>query len=190
MKEGAGQSIYPDIITDLRALDPSRMAMERQREAKREVKDRDWQEKHPAESRPKKSASDLLMESRDARLRAKGLERRETPQERIKRIMAAQLNKQVKKDTLITARKKIEAERDRQARLQIERVAFSRDRPGATPPRSPSRSVSPHRHRRSYSRSVSPPRTRHNNRSRSRSRSREHRSRGQRRHGSSKDPFT
>ncbi|GMH35801.1 hypothetical protein BSKO_03669 [Bryopsis sp. KO-2023] len=168
-KDGIGPLVYPDIITDLRALDPSRMAMERKREEKKEAKEKERRDRYHAEAKSKKTASDLLVESRDARMRARGAEKKETPQERIKRIMAAQLNKQVKKDSLASTQKRIEAERDRQARLQIERVAFLSDRQRSVSPRS--RSPSPVRRRRSRSRSYSPRKRKHRSRSRSRSKS-------------------
>ncbi|XP_047090697.1 CLK4-associating serine/arginine rich protein-like [Lolium rigidum] len=84
-------------------------------------------------------------------------EKKETPQERLKRIMSKQLNKQIKKDTAAETAKKREQERQRQEKLA---------------------EVGRYRHRsRSRSLSRSPPRKRHYSRSRSRSRSpRRHRS--------------
>ncbi|WOL02796.1 CLK4-associating serine/arginine rich protein [Canna indica] len=81
-------------------------------------------------------------------------EKKETPQERLKRIMSKQLNKQIRKDTAAEIAKKREQERQRQERLaEASRISrYSR--------RSRSRSYSP-----------SPPRRRHHSRSRSRSRS-------------------
>lgn len=54
-----------------RALDPSRMAIERQKEDKKDGREKEKVERYSIEHKPKKSASDLLVESRDARLRAK-----------------------------------------------------------------------------------------------------------------------
>lgn len=48
--------------------------------------------------------------------------------ERLKRLRAAQLNKTFQKDVLSNAQKKANEERDRHARLQIERVAFEHRR--------------------------------------------------------------
>ncbi|OMO56679.1 hypothetical protein CCACVL1_26368 [Corchorus capsularis] len=98
-------------------------------------------------------------------------EKKETPQERLKRIMNRQLNKQIKKDTAAEMAKKREQERQRLEKL-AETSRLSRQRH-----RSRSRSVSrspPRRYRRSRSRS--PTRTRSSRRyySRSRSRSRSH----------------
>lgn len=58
---------------------------------------------------------------------------KETPQERLKRLMQAQLSKQIKKDTLTGAQKRQEAEREADARRQIERAAFSMDRRSPSP---------------------------------------------------------
>lgn len=76
-------------------------------------------------------------------------EKKETPQERLKRIMSKQLNKQIRKDTAAEIAKKREQERQRQEKLA--EVGRYRGR---------SRSLS-----------RSPPRRRHYSRSRSRSRS-------------------
>jgi len=78
-------------------------------------------------------------------------EKKETPQERLKRIMSKQLNKQIQKDTAAEIAKKQEQERQRQEKLaEVGRYRL----------RSRSRSLS-----------RSPPRKRHYSRSRSRSRS-------------------
>ena len=53
---------------------------------------------------------------------------KETPMERLKRLRAAQLNKTFQKDMLSTAQKRVNEERDRNARLQIERIAVERRR--------------------------------------------------------------
>lgn len=47
------------------------MAMERQREERKEAKEKERRERYVVESKPRQSASDLLIKSRDARLRAK-----------------------------------------------------------------------------------------------------------------------
>ncbi|CAL9121909.1 unnamed protein product [Musa acuminata var. zebrina] len=80
--------------------------------------------------------------------------RKETPQERLKRIMSKQLNKQIRKDTAAEMAKKREQERQRQ-----EKVAEA-TRINHYSHRCSSRSYSP-----------SPPRRRRHSRSRSRSRS-------------------
>lgn len=67
-----GHKVVPDTKSVcIRALDPSRMAMERQREERKEAKEKERRERYVVEPKPRKSASDLLIESRDARLRAK-----------------------------------------------------------------------------------------------------------------------
>ncbi|XP_044470182.1 CLK4-associating serine/arginine rich protein isoform X2 [Mangifera indica] len=105
-------------------------------------------------------------------------EKKETPQERLKRIMSNQLNKQIKKDTAAEMAKKREQERHRQeklaetSRLSTRRRSRSRSRSySRSPPRyrysrSPSRSRGSRRY---YSRSRSPtsPQTRSRTRSRS-----------------------
>ncbi|KAK3151831.1 hypothetical protein QOZ80_3AG0251210 [Eleusine coracana subsp. coracana] len=78
-------------------------------------------------------------------------EKKETPQERLKRIMSKQLNKQIRKDTAAEIAKKREQERQRQEKLADV---------GRYRRRSSTRSLSP-----------SPPRRRRYSRSRSRSRS-------------------
>ncbi|KAI9394754.1 hypothetical protein POPTR_005G138200v4 [Populus trichocarpa] len=98
-------------------------------------------------------------------------EKKETPQERLKRIMSKQLNKQIKKDTAAETAKKREQERQRQAKL-AETNQLSRYRR-----RSRSRSYSnspPRRYRSSRSRSRSRSSRRYHSRSRSQSRSRSH----------------
>ena len=52
----------------------------------------------------------------------------ETPKERLKRLMAVQLNKQIQKDTLSAAQRKLAEEKDRQARLQLERAHLAAQR--------------------------------------------------------------
>ncbi|CAN6478627.1 unnamed protein product [Victoria cruziana] len=85
-------------------------------------------------------------------------EKKETPQERLKRIMSKQLNKQIKKDSAAEMAKKREQERQRLEKLaETSRLGHRRGRS-----RSRSYSRSPPRYRRSSSRSRS---------SRSRSRS-------------------
>lgn len=56
--------------------------------------------------------------------------------ERLKRLRAAQLNKQFQKDSLTVVQKRLAEEKDRQARLQIERAALA-GRRSPSPPRSP-----------------------------------------------------
>ena len=55
--------------------------------------------------------------------------------ERMKRLRAAQLNRTFQKDVLSNAHKKANEERDRYARLQIERNAFESRRSPSPPPR-------------------------------------------------------
>ncbi|XP_015890143.1 uncharacterized protein LOC107424797 isoform X1 [Ziziphus jujuba] len=98
-------------------------------------------------------------------------EKKETPQERLKRIMSRQLNKQIKKDTATEMAKKREQERQRLEKL-AETSQLSRYRH-----RSRSRSYSrspPRRHRQSRSPSRNRSSRRYNSHSRSRSRSRTH----------------
>ncbi|GLU20019.1 hypothetical protein SLE2022_362370 [Rubroshorea leprosula] len=93
-------------------------------------------------------------------------EKKETPQERLKRIMNKQLNKQIKKDTAAEMAKKREQERQR-----LEKLAET-SRVGCNKHRSRSRSYSRSPPRR-YQRSRSPSRSR-TRRYHSRSRSRSH----------------
>ncbi|XP_028056433.1 CLK4-associating serine/arginine rich protein [Camellia sinensis] len=100
-------------------------------------------------------------------------EKKETPQERLKRIMSRQLNKQIKKDTAVEMAKKREQERQRLEKL-AETSRLSRYRRHS---RSRSRSYSrspPRRYRRSRSRSRSRNSRRYNSRSRSPSHSCSH----------------
>ncbi|KAI8017145.1 CLK4-associating serine/arginine rich protein [Camellia lanceoleosa] len=100
-------------------------------------------------------------------------EKKETPQERLKRIMSRQLNKQIKKDTAVEMAKKREQERQRLEKL-AETSRLSRYRRHS---RSRSRSYSrspPRRYRRSRSRSTSRNSRRYNSRSRSPSHSYSH----------------
>ncbi|KAK4262294.1 hypothetical protein QN277_027874 [Acacia crassicarpa] len=95
-------------------------------------------------------------------------EKKETPQERLKRIMNRQLNKQIKRDTAAELAKKREQERQRLEKL-AETSRLSRYRRRS---RSRSYSPSPPRYRRSRSPSRSRSSRRYHSRSRSRSRSR------------------
>ncbi|KAL7224094.1 hypothetical protein ACSBR1_025534 [Camellia fascicularis] len=100
-------------------------------------------------------------------------EKKETPQERLKRIMSRQLNKQIKKDTAVEMAKKREQERQRFEKL-AETSRLSRYRRHS---RSRSRSYSrspPRRYRRSRSRSRSRNSRRYNSRSHSPSHSCSH----------------
>nr|XP_023921995.1 CLK4-associating serine/arginine rich protein isoform X2 [Quercus suber] len=114
-------------------------------------------------------------------------EKKETPQERLKRIMSRQLNKQIKKDTAAEMAKKREQERQRLEKLaetsrlsRYRHQSRSHSRSYSPPPRyrrsrSPSRSRSSRRHysrSRSRSHSLSHSHTRSRSRSRSRSYSR------------------
>ncbi|KAF3438957.1 hypothetical protein FNV43_RR17232 [Rhamnella rubrinervis] len=94
-------------------------------------------------------------------------EKKETPQERLKRIMSRQLNKQIKKDTAAEMAKKREQERQRLEKL-AETSRLSRYRHHSRS-RSYSRSP-PRRYRRSRSRSRNRSSRRYSSRSRSRSR--------------------
>ncbi|XP_077250070.1 CLK4-associating serine/arginine-rich protein isoform X3 [Tasmannia lanceolata] len=88
-------------------------------------------------------------------LKPQQTEKKETPQERLKRIMSKQLNKQIKKDSAVEMAKKREQERQRQEKLaETSRISRYRHRS----------------HSRSHSRS--PPRRYRHSRTRSRSRSR------------------
>ncbi|OVA15821.1 Suppressor of white apricot N-terminal domain [Macleaya cordata] len=101
-------------------------------------------------------------------------EKKETPQERLKRIMSKQLNKQIKKDTAVEMAKKREQERQRQEKLaETSRISRRRYRSNS----------------RSRSRSRSPPSSRkHRRSSRSRSRSRSPRRYYSRSHSRSRSP--
>ncbi|XP_062102023.1 uncharacterized protein LOC133810279 [Humulus lupulus] len=109
-------------------------------------------------------------------------EKKETPQERLKRIMSRQLNKQIKKDTAAEMAKKREQERQRLEKLaETNRLSRSRRRDRSrsysrSPPRRYRRSRSPSRSsrgsRRYSSRSSSPSRSRSRTRTRSQSHSR------------------
>ncbi|XP_021825111.1 CLK4-associating serine/arginine rich protein isoform X3 [Prunus avium] len=102
-------------------------------------------------------------------LKQQPVEKKETPQERLKRIMSRQLNKQIKKDTAAEIAKKREQERQRLEKLaETSRLSRSRRRSRS---RSYSRSP-PRRYRDSRSRSRSKSSRRHYSRSRSRSHSR------------------
>ncbi|KAL2528533.1 Splicing factor [Forsythia ovata] len=119
-------------------------------------------------------------------------EKKETPQERLKRIMSKQLNKQIKKDTAIEMAKKREQERQRLEKLaETSRVSRYRRRSRSrsysrSPPRRYRRSRSPSRDRstqkyhspshsrsrsgsRSHTRSLSPSHSHSHSHSRSRS---------------------
>ncbi|CDP02494.1 unnamed protein product [Coffea canephora] len=94
------------------------------------------------------------------------VEKKETPQERLKRIMSKQLNKQIKKDTAVEMAKKREQERQRLEKLaETSRVSRYRHRSRS---RSYSRSPS-RRYRRSRSRSRGGDSQQRRSRSRSRS---------------------
>ncbi|KAL7101363.1 hypothetical protein ACP275_08G049900 [Erythranthe tilingii] len=96
-------------------------------------------------------------------------EKKETPQERLKRIMDKQLNKQIKKDTAVEMAKKREQEKHRLEKLaETSRVSRYQRRS-----RSRSYSHSPRRYRRSRS----PSRSKSSRKSRSPSRSRSRSSR-------------
>lgn len=69
----------------------------------------------------------------------------ETPKERLKRLMAAQINKQVAKDSVKSAQKVAHEEKERKARVQIERMQYDGGRRSPSPPRYRSRSRSPSR---------------------------------------------
>ncbi|CAL1408664.1 unnamed protein product [Linum trigynum] len=97
-------------------------------------------------------------------------EKKETPQERLKRIMNTQLNKQIKKDTVAEMAKKKEQERQRMEKLaETSRISHYRRRSRS---RSHSRSPPSRRNRHSRSRSRSRSLRMHHSRSRSRSLSR------------------
>ncbi|KAK5843601.1 hypothetical protein PVK06_006058 [Gossypium arboreum] len=98
------------------------------------------------------------------------VEKKETPQERLKRIMNKQLNKQIKKDTAAEMAKKLEQERQRLEKLEETSRSNRQRYRSRSRSRSNSRSP-PRRHRRSRSSSRSRSR-RYVSRSRSRSRSR------------------
>ncbi|GAA0169528.1 RNA splicing factor [Lithospermum erythrorhizon] len=117
-------------------------------------------------------------------------EKKETPQERLKRIMNKQLTKQIKKDTVAEMAKKREQERHRLEKLEessrVSRYRYrSRSRSySRSPPRRYRRSRSPSRgrsNRKHYSSSRSRSRSRSKSRSHSRSISRSRSPRARRR---------
>ena len=59
----------------------------------------------------------------------------ETPKERLKRLMAAQINKQVAKDSVKSAQKIAHEEKERKARIQIERMHYDGGRHSPSPDR-------------------------------------------------------
>ena len=61
--------------------------------------------------------------------------KKETPQERLKRLMAAQLNKQVAKDNVKSAQRVAHEEKERKARVQIERLHYDGGRRSPSPDR-------------------------------------------------------
>ncbi|WCJ31137.1 hypothetical protein M5689_012648 [Euphorbia peplus] len=124
-------------------------------------------------------------------LKPQPAEKKETPQERLKRIMSRQLNKQIKKDTAAEMAKKREQERQRLEKLaETNRLSRQRHRSRSrsysrSPPRRYQRSRSPSRSRnsrRQHSRSRSRSHSRSRSDSRSRSHSRSPRSRSRSRH--------
>ncbi|XP_022879327.1 CLK4-associating serine/arginine rich protein-like isoform X2 [Olea europaea var. sylvestris] len=104
-------------------------------------------------------------------------EKKETPQERLKRIMSSQLNKQIKKDTAIEIAKKREQERQRLKKLaETSHVSRYRRRSHSrsysrSPPRRYRRSRSPSRGRSSRKYRSSHSQSRSGSRSQTRSRS-------------------
>lgn len=104
-------------------------------------------------------------------MKAEQIEKKETPQERLKRIMNKQLTKQIKKDSAVEMAKKREQERQRLEKLaETSRLSRCRRRSRS---RSRSHSPSPERkHRRSRSRGLSRSRSPRRRYSRSSSRSR------------------
>lgn len=76
-----------------------------------------------------------------------GAPKKETPAERIKRLMAAQLNKQAAMDSKTTAQRKLQEEKERAARMQQEKSLRGRSR-SPSPVRYRSRSRSPSYRRR------------------------------------------
>ncbi|ONK64627.1 uncharacterized protein A4U43_C07F28140 [Asparagus officinalis] len=128
----------------------------------------------PSASTSSSAIAKLSKTANGAPLKAQQGEKKETPQERLKRIMSKQLNKQIKKDSAAEMAKKREQERQRQEKL-AETSRLSRYRRYS---RSRSRSRSPpRRHRRSRSRSRSRSPRRYQSRSHSRSHSPRYRSR-------------
>ncbi|XP_020088125.1 CLK4-associating serine/arginine rich protein [Ananas comosus] len=134
------------------------------------------QEKSIKLSKPSVSSSSALAKLRQTATggsaKTPQSEKKETPQERLKRIMSKQLNKQIKKDTAAELAKKREQERQRQEKLaETSRLSrYSRRSYSRSPSRSPPRRH--HRRSRSRSRSRTPPRYRSRSRSHSHSRSR------------------
>ena len=59
----------------------------------------------------------------------------ETPKERLKRLMAAQINKQVAKDSVKSAQRIAHEEKERKARIHIERMHYDGGRRSPSPDR-------------------------------------------------------
>jgi arginine/serine-rich splicing factor 16 len=68
-------------------------------------------------------------------------DQKETPQERLKRIMSKQLNKQIKKDTVTEAAKRREQEKERQEKLAETRRIAQRKHHNRSESRSPKRLI-------------------------------------------------
>lgn len=101
--------------------DPSRLGFEQRTQARK----RKLEEDRKLELlKSEESARELLNSKKSAKSRTQGNQRKETPQERLKRFTAAQLEKQAKKDAVQSRQKRIQNERDQEARLQIERSGF------------------------------------------------------------------
>lgn len=118
----------------------------------------DWERNHK-EPKPPASTSSAIAKLNKASSntgppsKQQQNEKKETPQERLKRIMSKQLNKQIKKDTVVEMAKRREQERQRQEKLaETSRIAKYRRR-SRSRSYSRSRSRSPVRYRHSRSRS-------------------------------------
>lgn len=118
----------------------------------------DWERNHKEPKQPASTSSAIAKLNKASSntgppAKQQQNEKKETPQERLKRIMSKQLNKQIKKDTVVEMAKRREQERQRQEKLaETSRIAKYRRR-SRSRSYSRSRSRSPVRYRHSRSRS-------------------------------------
>eukprot|EP00210_Caulerpa_lentillifera_P005207 g4974.t2 len=105
--------------------DPSRLGFEQRTQARKRKLE---EERRQEELKSEEAARKLLDSRKEAKLKAQGYDpkkKKETPQERLKRFTAAQLEKQAKKDAMQSRQKQIQNEKDQQARIKIERSGLN-----------------------------------------------------------------
>eukprot|EP00775_Hariotina_reticulata_P011676 gene11676-11819_t len=135
----------------------------RQRQAQRQPPQEQQQEQEQEQRQGQGQTQQQEQQQKQKPNQAAPAAAKETPQERLKRLMQAQLNKAAQKDSLANAHKKIQAEKDKVARQQIERVVLAaggsreadRGRDRSVSPVSRDRSRSPGGPRRAHRRSSS-----------------------------------